>query len=65
MAGFWQKVLAVARVGAMVSGRVPIKGVPIEQIAEEAEKDGAAIVASTRRLKAVRKPSPPRSSPGD
>lgn len=60
--GFWKRLLAGARLGAMIAGRVPIKGVPIEQIAEEAEKDGAAIAGSVRKLKAVKKPKPVSST---
>lgn len=61
MAGFWKKVLAAARLGAIVAGRVPVKGTTIGAIAEEAEKDGEVIAGSVRKLKAVPKKTKPRS----
>jgi hypothetical protein len=57
--GFWSKFLGWARLGATVAGAsgAKVKGVPVSVIAEEAEKDGAAIADSVQRIKAVSKAS--------
>ncbi len=54
--GVWNKILAALRLGAVIAGAqgVTVKGVPIGKIAEEAEKDGAAIKSSVDRIKAAR-----------
>lgn len=60
--GFWSKLLQGLRIGGAVAASqgVKIKGVPIDVIAEEAEKDGAIIKDSVTRIKDAKKaPSKP------
>jgi hypothetical protein len=52
----WTKLRDIARLGAGLFGGVKIKGVKIETIAEEAEKDGAIIADSVHAVKDAAKP---------
>lgn len=56
--GAWDKILGYLRLGAAIADAegVKVKDVPIGAIAAEAEKDGAVIADSVRKLKAVKKP---------
>lgn len=65
--GKWAKLLGYLRLGASIAEAqgVKVKGVPIGKIAEEAEKDGAAIVGSVRSIKDARKKPAPTSTTGE
>lgn len=65
--GFWKNLLKGLRIGAAVAGAhgVKVKGVPIEDIAAVAEREGAHVADAVKDAKAKRpKPSPGHGTTG-